>query len=159
MAAPATTARTAPAGKMLEDGYSTRIAFARDADIEFWEKTVTPPGLDGGDAIDITTMHNVTYRTMTARSLVTLTEFTITAAYDPTVYTKILNNLLNQPGSITCHFPDGSTLDFFGFLRVFEPQNHVEGTHPEATITITPTNYDPVNDVEASAVLTSVAGT
>ena len=74
MAAPAITARTTPAGIMLKDGYSTKIAFAADPDVSFWEKTVKPPGIDGGDGIEQTTMHNSAYRTMRSRSLKTLTE-------------------------------------------------------------------------------------
>lgn len=160
MAAPVTTVRTSPpAGRLLEDGYQTLIAFERDPDVSFWEKAVAAPGMEGGDAIDTTTQHNTTWRTMASRALITLTEFTVTAAYDPDVYNNIIDNLINQSGSITINFPDGSTLDFYGFLKTFEPQDLVEGTQPEAVITITPTNYDPVNDVEASPVLTSVAGT
>ena len=159
MANPTTTSRATPGGIVLADGYQTLIAFARDPDVSFWEKTVAPAGLDGGDAIDVTTMHNAAYRTMRARSLITLSEFETVAAYDPNVYNNIIDNLLNQEGSITCLFPDGSTLDFYGYLRVFEPSANVEGTQPEATITITPTNYDPVNDVEEGPVLTEVAGT
>ena len=158
MAAPATTTRSTPLGKILEDGYSTKIAFARKADVSFWEKTVKPPGIDGGDPIDITTMHNTAWRTMVPRNLKTLTESTATVGYDPNVYNHIVE-LINQEGAITCHFSDGSKLDFFGYLRTFEPSDHSEGENPEATITITPTHYDPTNDVEAAPVLTSIAGT
>ena len=159
MAAPATTASSTPAGIHLSDGYSTKIAFERDPDVSFWEKTVAPPGLDGGDPIETTTMHNATFRTMRPRALYTLSEMTTTVAYDPNVYNNITDNLLNQEGSITIHFPDGSTLDFFGYLKAFEPSDHEEGSQPEATITIVPTNYVPTNNVEAGPVLTTVAGT
>lgn len=158
MAAPASTVRATPAGIKLDDGFSTKIAFALDANVEFWEKTVKPPGLDGGDAIDTTNMHNVTYRTMAARALKTLTESTLTVFWDPQCYVSVLA-LVNAEGSITAHFPDGSKLDFYGFLRTFEPNEHTEGEPPEATISITPTNWDPANRVEAAPVLTSVAGT
>lgn len=52
------TTRSAPGGTKLGDGFSTKIAFAADADVSLWEKTVTPPGVDGGDAVDTSTMHN-----------------------------------------------------------------------------------------------------
>ena len=104
MAAPATTASSTPAGIHLSDGYSTKIAFERDPDVSFWEKTVAPPGLDGGDPIETTTMHNATFRTMRPRALYTLSEMTTTVAYDPNVYNNITDNLLNQEGSITIHF-------------------------------------------------------
>ena len=155
---PATTTRQTPNGIKMDDGFSTKLACAADPDIAFWEKTVQPPGLDGGDAIDTTTMHNVTYRTMAPRQLVTMTASEITAAYDPVLYTSILN-ILNVETSWTCHFPDGSKLDFFGFLQKFEPSEHSEGEQPEANITITPTNQDPTTGAEADPVMTSVAGT
>jgi len=158
MGAPVLSARLTPLGIPLFDGYSTTISFNADPDISFWEKTVTPPGIDGGDAIDHTTMHNSTWRTLGPRSLKTLTEFTLTAAYDPDLYDEICA-LLNVATSITVHFPDLSTLVFFGFLRLFEPGAHEEGAQPECTITITPTNWDPVNLVESAPVMTETAGT
>lgn len=159
MAAPATTALGTPAGIRLGDGYQTAIVFARNDTVSFWEKSIKPPGMDGGDMIDNTTMRNTTWRTRAPRQLITLTDFTLRAAYDPNVYNQILNDLLNQEGAITIHFPDGSTLDFFGYLQKFEPQEITEGNQPEADITVVPTNWDPANAVEAAPVLTSVSGT
>lgn len=158
MAAPTAAARSAPAGIRIDDGFSTLIAFATIPTISFWEKTVTPPGIDGGDAIDTTTMHNVLWRSRASRALKTLTDSSLKAAYDPNLYNSILA-LINLETTITVHFPDGSTLAFFGFLQKFEPGDLAEGTQPECTITIVPTNIDPVNHVEAAPVLTSVAGT
>lgn len=155
---PSTTTRQTPSGIKLDDGFSTKIAPAADPDVSFWEKTVQPPGIDGGDAIDTTTMHNITWRTMAPRALKTLTECSVTAAYDPNLYNSILS-LINLETSWTVRFPDGSTLDFFGFLKNFEPQEHQEGEQPEANITIVPTNQDPTTGAEAAPVLTNVAGT
>jgi hypothetical protein len=99
MAAPTPTARVAPAGIKLKDGFPTKITLAADTNIEFWEKQVKPPGIDGGDAVVQTTM------------------------------------------------------------QMFDPGELVEGTQPEATITIVPTNFDPSGKVEAAPVLTNVSGT
>lgn len=145
-----TTTRSTPVGVPLDDGYSTKIALANDPDISFWEKTVKPPGLDGGDAIDTTTMHNSTYRTFASRALSTMTDITITAAWDPQCYDSVLAQI-NVEQSITVHFPNGDRLDLYGFLRTFEPQDHVEGTHPEVNLTITPTNQDPTTRAETAA--------
>ncbi len=158
MAAPVTTVRGAPLGGKMGDGYQTLIAFALDPTVSFWERTVTPPGIDGGDAVETTTMHNTEWRSMAARALKTLTESSLTVAYDPLVDTNILS-LISNEGSVTVHFPDGSTLDFYGYLRSFQPGDLAEGTMPEATITITPTNYDPVNKVEAAPVYKTANGT
>lgn len=155
---PTTTARQTPAGIILDDGFSTKIAFEADPDVSLWERTVTPPGVDGGDAIDITTMHNETWRTMSTRSLKTLTDSSFTALYDPAVYEQVIA-LINVETSVTLHFPDGSTYSFFGALRTFEPDEITEGEPPSATCTITPTNRDPATGAEAAPVLVSVAGT
>lgn len=155
---PTTTPRVTPTGIKIDDGHSTKIAFSRNPDINFWEKTVTPPGIDGGDAIDTTTMHNVTWRTFSPRKLKTLTEMKTEVQYDPIAYDE-LRDLINVEDSITVTFPDGSTLSFFGYLKSFEPGELSEGEPPMATITIQPTNQDPTTGAEAAPVLVSVAGT
>lgn len=157
MAAPVAGTRLDPSGIYLDNGYRTLITLAIDTNIEFWEITVTPPGIDGGDEIDTTTMHNDTWRTKSARTLKDMTECSVTAAYDPSIYTAILA-AINVETTITVTFPDGSTLAFFGYVKSFEPGALEEGTMPECTITIVPTNVDS-SHVEQSPVLTSVAGT
>lgn len=158
MANPVTTARVAPTGKRLLDGYKCVVAFARDSNVNLWEMEVQPAGLDGGDKIDTTTMHNARWRTAAARSLITSTDGSFKCAYDPAVATEILN-LLNEPGSITYHYPDGSTMDVWGYLKSFEPDALVEGSMPSATVSICHTNTDPSDHSEAGPVITSVAGT
>ncbi len=158
MTAPSATARGTPGGIMLSDGHSTKITFATAPTIEFWEKAVTPPGLDGGDPVDQTTMHNTVYRTMAPRHLKTMTPFTTTAAWNPLLYTSILA-LINVKTTVTVTFPDGSTLAFYGFLQKFDPGELVEGTQPTATITVCPTNADPTSGAETAATYTDVAGT
>jgi hypothetical protein len=150
------TARVTPVGARLQDGFSSKIAFAADANVSFWERTVTPPGVDGGDAIDTSTMHNVTWRTMASRALKTLTDSSITAAYDPQVFDQIVA-LINVEGLITVHFPNGDTLDFYGFLKSFTPGELTEGEMPEAEITIVCTNYNPLTAMESSPTLTQTA--
>lgn len=158
MADPATTTRSSPVGAFLKDGYQTLIAFAADPDVSFWEKAVQPFGMDGGDAIDNTTMHNTTYRVMRSRSLITATDITSTVAYDPEVLDQIVA-LLNVETDVTVHHSNSDTWDFYGFLRSFTPQENTEGSQPEAEIVITPTNYDPDADVEAGPNFISAAGT
>lgn len=158
MAAPTPTARGTPNGRRIDDGFRTLVTFARAPNIALWEKTVTPPGFDGGEKVETTTMHNVRYRTSAPRYLITLTDSEFTAAYDPKVYNDILA-IVNQKDTITHRFPDGSTLAYFGFLQTFEPQECEEGTQPEATCMICPTNVDPATGDEASPVLTEVTGT
>lgn len=158
MAAPTPTARGTPSGIKLKDGYQSLVTFAANPTISLWEKAVTPPGLDGGEPVVQTTMHNTQWRTMAPRALITMTPHQFMGAYDPAIYTSILT-LINVETTVTVTFKDGSTLAFYGFLQKFEPAQLQEGTQPEAAITIVPTNFDYVNKVEAAPVLTSVAGT
>ena len=158
MAAPSVTAIGTPGGIKLSDGYSCVYAFERMPTVSLWEKTVQPPGLDLGDAVDQTTMRNELWRTKQSRSLLDLTESQVVCAYDPQVYDDIVE-LAGQEGSITVHFPDGTTLSFYGFLKSFDPSPLEEGSQPEATVTVVPTNFDPVNKVEAGPAIASVSGT
>lgn len=159
MANPVTTTRTTPPGVYLKDGFSTKVAFNRLPAALFWEIEVQPPGVEGGDPIQTSTMHNTLWRTMQARSLRTLTPFAVVCAYDPKFHDQAVATLINDDGSITTRHSDGSTLDFFGFLQNFIPQSNKEGEMPTANLQIVPTNYDSVNRVEAGPVLTEVTGT
>lgn len=157
MAAPAPTTRVTPTGIKLDDGFQTLVTIERFPSINLWEKTVQPPGLDAGDAIETTTMHNSVYRTMAPRQLITLTEMKIQCAYDPGVYAQILQ-AVGVNDEITVRFPDGSTLAFWGFMKDFVPADASEGTQPEAAVTIVPTNRDNAG-AEQAPVLASVSGT
>jgi hypothetical protein len=158
MTAPVKTARITPTGTRLDDGYQTLVAFAADPDVKIWEKSITPPGLDGLDAIDITTMHNETYRTFAPRALITMTESSFTGAYDASSYNQIVA-LINVETTITIHFPDGSSIAFYGFLKNFQPNELVEGAQPEATCSFVPTNRDPITHAEEAPVYDAGTGT
>lgn len=158
MAAPSISVRGMPTGIRLEDGFSTKISFASNVTIEFWERTVKPPGIDGGDAIPTSTMHNVAVHTFAPRHLKKYDPITVMVNYDPKCLVDV-NSLINVRDSITLKFPDGSTLCFYGYLQKFEPGELKEGEEPDATITIIVTNWDPVNHLEVPPVYTDVAGT
>lgn len=158
MTAPATTALGTPTGAKLKDGFSTRIAFAANANIRLWVKTIKPPGIDGGEKIDITDMHNTAWRTFAARQLKTLMEMKFKAAYDPGVYDQ-LSALVNVEGAITIHFPNGATVDFYGYLMKAEPADNEEGKQPEMDVTVQPTNYDPVAGTEEGPNYKTASGT
>jgi len=159
MAAPSTQSRTTPTGIMLREGFQSHIAFGRDTDTDLWEIDVGLPGIDNGEMIEITTQHNTKYRTKDFMELVDITEFTFTAAYDPAVWDQLIDSLVGWNQDCTRILPDGSTIDFFGGVRVWAPEDHSIGGRPIATVTVGITNYDPVNNVENGPVLTSVAGT
>lgn len=141
----------------IDDGYRTLIEFS-EVDITFaWEKSITPPGIDGGGSIDITTMRNgdgtTGWRTFAPKALKTLTESTATVTYDPEMYDQCLGNLqVNQ--LITITFPDGATLAFWGWLDTFKPGELTEGKQATAEITIMPSNWDEDTGLEVAPVLT-----
>lgn len=125
----------------LDDGHSTRVSFADYPSVAFYEKTVTPPGVDGGGENDTTTMLNTTWRTKAPKQLKTLTEASLTVAYDPAVYTTIVS-MVNVNQLITVTFSDGSTVAFWGWLNTFTPNEITEGEQPTAEVTLIPSNQN-----------------
>ena len=129
------------AAKMLVEGFATVITLANAPNIKLYEKTVTPPQLTLGGAIDITTMRNTAWRTQAARKLKTLGAITTTVAYATDSYDTVRDQLgVNQ--LITVTFPDGSTLQFYGWVEEFTPGELSEGNQPTATLTIQPSLRD-----------------
>lgn len=158
MTAPAATARQNPTGVKLKDGYRTLVTFSSDPSISVWERSINPPGLEGGDPVDTTTMHNDVWRSMSSRALVSMTEFSMEVGYDPIIFSDLLA-LLNVETTVTVTFPDGSTLAFYGFLKNFAPGTLKEGEFPTASVTVVPTNADPTTGAEEAPVLVNVPGT
>lgn len=161
MAAPTAVVRVNPSdsGEIpLYDGHGTLVTINGDPNIAFWEKEVQPPGIEAGDEIDTTTMFNTLWRTFIPGSLISMTEITFSAAYDPVLYTQILDQIKVNQG-ITITFPDGSTVAIWGFLKSFTPQTTSEGEQPVADLTVVATNWDPDNAVEAGPTVVEVAGT
>lgn len=158
MAAPTPSPRLVPTGQFLKNGYRSLITIANAPHIALWEKGVQPPGLDGGEPVDTTTMHNRDYRSSAPRSLKTLTAVTFKAAYDPAVYPDLVAQI-NVEQVFTNLFSNHDSLCYWGFLQKVEPQEMVDGTQPEANVTIMPTNVDPSDGSEAGPVWTAATGT
>jgi hypothetical protein len=133
---------------ILKDGYAASLAATGSAfDVTLDIVSLTPPGFDGGDMIDTTTMSNAAWRTFHPRSLITLTEFNATCAYDPAVLDTILTTL-NVNLAWTLTFPDkdggagGATWVFWAVMRMADPGELAEGEMPTFDVTLTPTNTD-----------------
>ena len=95
-----------------------------------------------------------------AQSLIKVDPISATVAYDPDAYSTIINTLLNaKTGSVTFWFPSGDSVDVYGYLQKFEPQELKIGEYPMAQITIEITNYDSANFLEVGPVYTAAAGT
>jgi hypothetical protein len=126
----------------LDDGFSTVIEFANLPSIKLFEKEVTPIGYSGGAKIDTTTMRNTAYKTGAPRKLKELTKMTATVAYATEIYPLIWAQI-NVNQLITVSFPDGSEVEFYGWLSDFAPAAHKEGEQPTATVTVETGMRDP----------------
>jgi hypothetical protein len=135
---------------LIRNGHSTTVAFGT-ADPGFpatlVEKSVTPPGWDGGGFIDITNMRNVLLRTRISKSLITLTPMTLTVQWDPISMTTGVFSALQVNQIVTITYPDGSAMAFAGWVDTFEPPEHKEGEEPVAKMTVIPSNIDPLDGV------------
>lgn len=158
MAAPTPTARVAPTGLMLEDGFKTLITFARAPSVKLWEVSVKPIGFNGGEKIKLSNMHNARIHTFAPRKLIELTDGSMKVFYDPAVLPVILNTVLNQEDVITETYADGSTYAYHGVLNKFERDEHQEGEAPTATCNFFATGRD-TSGAEQTPVETDVAGT
>lgn len=136
----------------IDDGFSTQIGFALNANVKFFEKEVTPPGIEGGGANQTTTMRNVRLRTMSPKKLYTLTEADAVVSYDPAVYPQILA-MVNKNQLVTVLYPDGSTLAFWGWLDTFKPNAAKEGEQPTAAVKVIPSNQN-ASGVETDFIFT-----
>lgn len=158
MGAPSATARTSPpSGIPLRDGFATMITFENDPDVSLWEKATTPGGVDGGDAIEQTSFHNVAVRTKWPRSLYEETDGSITCGYDPVVYDQIVA-MINVNQTITVTWNDGTTRAHWGFFKSFVPQEVSDGEQPEASVEFVVTNLDNTF-LEEVPVIVEVSGT
>jgi|SRR6185312_2278744 len=158
-----------PTGFYLRDGFASLLCFSANASVHLWEKTIKPPGIDGGDPTDISTMHNLVWHTMAPRKLKKMDTIECVCAYAPAAYSDMLS-LINVHQTVTVFFPEGkhisgtgindgsvSTLAFYAYVQKFEPQELKEGEMPLANVTIVLTNTDPTG-AEAGPVFTSGTG-
>ena len=125
--------------EQLENGHKTLISFAADTGILLDNIDLQPPGIDGGDKIDVTTMSNDEYMTFVGKSLKTLTDAQFSAAYDPAVYDEVIA-ILQVNNLITVTFPDLSTLAFWGFIDSFTPSSLVGQERPTADVVVKVSN-------------------
>lgn len=158
MAAPSATARQDPSGVKLGDGFKTLVTFANDSNIALWEDEINPPGWEGDEPVETTTMQNDVLRTYSPGSLARIPDATFTCLYDPGVYDAV-KEIINDPTTITYRFPNQDTYALYGYLRAFVPDALSRGNRAQATVTITFTNQDPTTCEEELPVYTAGAGT
>ena len=120
-------------GNRMDDGFSTEVTFSENPDLKVWAKTVKPPGVSGGGAIQTTTMKNTRIRTKKPKQLYDITDGELKCAYDPAVIVEILE-MLQVLQQITVTFADNSSQTFWGWLESFQPDDLSEGEQPTAAV-------------------------
>lgn len=142
----------------LEDGFVALVSFGADPDIELWEMSVKPPGVQGGEFIPQTTMWNEVFRTFKPRSLKTIPDMTFKFAYDPACRDSI-DALVNEETNVGIAFSNDDTWALWGALRDVDFDEMVEGTMPTGTATVGFTNVDPNTGEEEGPVFVDTSGT
>jgi hypothetical protein len=132
------TTRVTPTGTPFDEGYQSLIAFAADPNLSFWETVVGAPGIDGGDPVPTTTMHNTAVRTLAPRQLKSHTPFQVQGKFSGGTIDEVYA-LINVNGWITVHWPDETNYSFPGYLKSFQPGQAQEGNPLEGVIEIVPT--------------------
>lgn len=158
MAAPTPVTRLTPAGTELTNGKRISLAMSLDTNIELREEELTPPGMDTEDAIETTTQSNIRWMTYAPGDLIRLTEFDVLCGYDPVVYSSLLA-VLGIAQTFTVKFPNGAKLSFYGFVKSAKPGVLKRKEKPKMTITIMPTNMDPILCTEEGPIYTAGSGT
>ena len=125
----------------IQDGFSTVITFASSTSVYFKEKAVQPPGVDGGGAIDVTTMRNTSWKTKLPKQLLDMSDASFSVQYDPHVYSDIVN-MIGTNQLITITFPDAHYIRFWGFLDSFKPSANKIGEEPTAECVIVASNMN-----------------
>lgn len=127
--------------KRLDDGFSTIITLENIPTVKLYEREVTPPGFSAGGPIETTTMRNTAWRTNAPKKLKTLAPVSATVAF-ATEAIPIVQGQIGVNQLVTLTFPDGSTIEFYGWLEEFTLGAFTEGEQPTATITVQPSLRD-----------------
>ena len=133
------TDRVTPSGhEPYDEGWSSKVAFAADSDLTFWEQIVGAPGFEGGDPIPMTTMFNTSFRTKMPRHLKEMTPFQVQGQFCGGTIDEV-NALINVNGWITVTWPDGTQFSFVGFMKSWQPGPAQEGNPLIGTMEVVPT--------------------
>lgn len=142
------TARVTPAiASFFDEGYQSLITHSADPDLLFGERIVGAPGIDGGDPVPTTTMHNTTVRTLAPRQLKSHTPFQVQGAFGGATIDQVYA-LINVEGWITITWPDGTNYSIPGYYKSFTPGQAQEGNPLEGTLEVVPTMRDPTTKAE-----------
>lgn len=114
------------------EGYATTIDLGG---VVIWELESTPPGIDGGNPINVTSMRNTLWETQLPKTLKKLTMAKFKCAFAGEAY-NTLNALINVNRPMVITLPDGKRISAWGWLRKFIPDPLKEGEQPTADVEI-----------------------
>jgi hypothetical protein len=133
------TDRVDPVGTPFDEGYQSLLTFSLDPDLSFWETVVGAPGIDGGDPVPTTTMHNTMFHTVSPRKLKRMTPFQVQGKFSSGTPEQV-NALINaRDGWVTVKWPDETQFSFPAYLKSWQPAQAQEGNPLEGTLEIVPT--------------------
>jgi hypothetical protein len=114
--------------------------------------TLTPPGWDGGDPIDITNLSNVKYKTKMAPILIEIGDMSFSAELNPAT---IGSAPINQEGVIVITIPSWGTWTLHGHLKSIKSDELKMGERATCTGEICITNTG-ISGSGASRVVTEI---
>jgi len=119
-----------------KDGFGVRITLETSG-VTFKEKSVTPPGIEGQDPVDVTNNSKASFREKYARALKEITPASGSVEYDASQLAAI-NGAVNVHQFVRLDFEEGDALGFYGFLRNFVPDEMTDGEAPTAALELVP---------------------
>jgi hypothetical protein len=158
MAAPTANARSTPTAQKVDQGFKILISNSANLAVNFWEIEVTPQGVDGGDPINTSTQFNNKYHTKRPRALINAMGGKMKGQLCAGTRHEA-EAMINIEGTITEHYPDGSTYAYYGYFKDVKFDAFKEGEKPTAEIEIIETDWDYVNSLEAGPTYTAASGT
>lgn len=99
--------------------------------------TLTPPGYEGGDPIEISNLSNVRYKTKMAPVLIDIGDVSFSAEYNPT---KLATAPINQEGVIVITIPGWGSWTLRGYLKSIKADELKIGERATCTGEVTITN-------------------
>lgn len=140
---------------LLRDGFKTLIGFQLlpgAGGTDYHEVELALPEIDGRGGIDQTSMRNTVYTTEIPKYLVTFGEFRGTFMYSAAFYVG-LTGLLNRNQLLSIQLPDGTVLQFWGWVSKATPSSLKEGERPTLDVTFRVSNLNSSCQETAPAVV------
>lgn len=146
---PTPTPRVKPVGEIpMEANHRIMLTHSAAPDLPLWEVSITPPGLEGGEAVDMTNQFAEKFRQKAARVLQELTDGKLTALYCPGTLRQLSDTIINVEGIITVSMPTDPRFGFAfpGYFKNAKPSdiNEKNTEPPTIEIEVVATMRDPV---------------